>query len=40
MMVKINNSIEEIGFEHKFREKIGIFFRYNLEEIVRDVLLT
>jgi len=40
MMVKEIIPLEEIGFDHKFRAKIGTTLECNLEEIVRGVLLT
>jgi len=40
MTVKEIIPLEEIGFDHKFREKIDTAFKCNLKEIVRGVLLT
>jgi len=39
-MVKIKNSIGEIGFDHKLCGKIDISFGFYLKEIIRGILLT
>jgi len=39
MTVKEVILLGEIGFDHKFCEKIGIFLENHLEETVRGILL-